>query len=154
MWLILDSCAARYQAIVVQFSPITKKSLTKSLNDFNNKGLKKVYFLMNDIFSFIFQFFIFEYNDTKLHCNQKKLRKYKVFLTMVSETIFHVKIKKLLLIQTKPKIKNKSSRQERNKMREQNAQRGKERRRGKDREGCLKETFWWMSRVLGQWQYN
>lgn len=75
---------------------------------------------------------------------------------MVSETIFDAKIKKLLLVQTKPKNKklNKSSRQERNKMREQNTKREKERQRGKDREGCLKETFWWMSRVLGQWQYN
>lgn len=38
MWLILDSCAARYQAIVVQFSPITKKVLPKAENR------QKIYF--------------------------------------------------------------------------------------------------------------
>lgn len=95
---------------------------------------------MNDIFSFVFQFFIFEY---KTYTAIKTAQEIKVFLTMVSETIFDAKIKKLLLVQTKPKNKkqNKSSRQERNKMREQNTKREKERRRGKDREGCLKETF-------------
>lgn len=113
-----------------------KKSLSGFTVHLSQKAI--IFFLEQDIICFLSQFSVLVwFNCAKLCCSQNSLGNIVDFWQSCQKTIFDVKIK------TQPERKEGAVKR-----------RDVETRGEEDRGDCLKETFWWMSRVLGQWQYN